>query len=193
MTDLKTNQLLASALQTAAVAHKGGLRKGKEVPYIVHPVEVALTLQEYGKSEEVIAAGLLHDTLEDTDVTKEDLEAEFGREITDLVIGASEKLTGRDDKPWEERKEHTVQYLKTAPRKIKYISCADKLSNIRSMIREYEEVGADLWDKFTRGYQKQKWYYNSLVESLQELEGEEMYRQLKLAVRHLFKKKTYFV
>ena len=185
---LNKNKLIAKALKVAAKAHRGGNRKGgDEIPYIVHPVEAAMVLQENEMSDKIIAASLLHDTLEDTDLTINDIEDKFGKEITQLVLGASEKLKDRENTSWEERKKNTIEHLKQADKDVQYIACADKLSNIRSMIRDYDEIGDKLWPRFTRGYQKQKWYYTNLVDSLKALEGLKMYEQFKLAVDYLFK------
>ena len=192
--------MIRKALEYAAVYHKEGVRKGSNVPYIVHPFEVALILQENGMEEKIIVAGLLHDTLEDTELTAEQLKEEFGEDILQLVLGASEVLEAREETLWEERKKHTIEYLKTAPIDVKYIVCADKLSNIRSMLAEYEKKGEKFWDYFMNGdkkiggseysreykREKQKWYYESLVKNLQELEGLKMYEELKEAVRELF-------
>ncbi|MCK8825741.1 HD domain-containing protein [Fuchsiella alkaliacetigena] len=183
---LSTNLLMIRALELAAKEHEGDKRKGRDIPYIVHPVEVAMILQEDGVDEELIAAALLHDTLEDTELSEEQLRARFNDRIVELVLGASEELEDRDNTSWEKRKEHTVNYLKEAPHEVKLIACADKLSNIRSMIRDYERVEDELWDRFNRGYEKQKWYYQSLVESLEDLQGIKMYEQFKLAVEYLF-------
>lgn len=192
--------MIRKALEFAAVYHKEGVRKGSNVPYIVHPFEVALILQENGMEERIIAAGLLHDTLEDTELTTEQIRQEFGDDILQLVLGASEELEAREETLWEERKKHTIEYLKTAPIDVKYIVCADKLSNIRSMLADHEKKGEKFWDKFmnsdkkiggseySREYkrEKQKWYYENLVKNLQELEGLKMYEELKEAVRELF-------
>ena len=192
--------MIRNTLKFAAVDHKEGVRKGSNVPYIVHPFEVALILQENGMEERIIAAGLLHDTLEDTELTTEQIRQEFGDDILQLVLGASEELEAREETLWEERKKHTIEYLKTAPIDVKYIVCADKLSNMRSMLAEYEKEGEKIWDcfmngdkkingsKYSREYkrEKQKWYYENLVKNLQELEGLKMYEELKEAVRELF-------
>ena len=192
--------MIRKALEFAAVYHKEGVRKGSNVPYIVHPFEVALILQENGMEERIIAAGLLHDTLEDTELTTEQIRQEFGDDILQLVLGASEELEAREETLWEERKKHTIEYLKTAPIDVKYIVCADKLSNIRSMLADHEKKGEKFWDKFmnsdkkiggseySREYkrEKQKWYYENLVKNLQELEGLKMYQELKEGVRNLF-------
>jgi (p)ppGpp synthase/HD superfamily hydrolase len=185
--ELNKNKLIADAIKVTAKAHQGGTRKGgDEIPYIIHPVEVAITLQKNEMSDEIIAAGLLHDTLEDTHLKVEDLTDIFGKKITELVIGASEELDNRENTSWEKRKEYTINHLKNADLEIKYIACADKLSNIRSMIRDYDRIGDELWERFNRGYDKQKWYYENLVNSLEDLKGIDMYEQFKSAVNYLF-------
>src|SRR6056297_280460 len=104
------SELIAKALRIAALYHKGQNRKGKEIPYIVHPVEVAMILQRNKMDDELIAAALLHDTLEDTELEENDLQEMFNDRITELVLGATEPLKNRDNIPWEERKEHTIKY-----------------------------------------------------------------------------------
>lgn len=183
----KKNKIIARALEVSTRAHNGHYRKGNnKIPYIVHPFEVALILQENNMSDQIIAAGLLHDTLEDTEMTIEYLKEELGEVIAEFVLGASEKLKNRSNTCWETRKEHTIKHLKKANIEIQCIICADKLSNIRSMIRNHDEIGDQLWNRFNRGYQKQKWYYTNLVKSLDDLEGMEMYKQFKIAVDYLF-------
>lgn len=178
--------MINKAIAVAAKAHESHYRKVTNDPYIVHPFEVALILQENGASQEVIVAGILHDTLEDTDLTKEDIRAIFGDGILNLVLEASEELEGRESRPWNERKLYTVEHLKKASRQVKMITCADKLSNIRSMIKGYREMGDKLWDKFNAPYEKQKWYYHGLVQSLKGIDEFKMYGQFKKAVNYLF-------
>lgn len=181
------NCLINKAIEMAAKAHKEQNRKVTDTPYIVHPFEVALILQENGAGEEVIASGILHDTLEDTDLKKKDIKEVFGDKILEFIIGASEELENRENTPWHDRKLHTIEHLKNAPLEVKMISCADKLSNIRSMIKGYNEMGDKLWDRFNAPYEKQKWYYQSLIQSLTALDGFKMYKQFKEAVNYLFK------
>lgn len=180
------NNLINSAIEMAAKAHNGQCRKVSDIPYIVHPFEVAMILQENGIKKEVIAAGILHDTLEDTNVTPEDIKEKFGEEILRLVLGASEELEDRNRRPWKERKIHTIESVKNVSEDILCITCADKLSNIRSMIKDYNEKGEKLWSKFNAPYEEQKWYYENLVKSLERLEGYKMYDQFKVAVDYLF-------
>lgn len=159
-------------------------RKGNDnIPFLVHPVEVAMILQENNMPEEVVIAGLLHDTL----ITQRDIEIEFGKKVLELVLGASEKLEGRENTDWKTRKLYTIQYLTKAPLDVKYVSCADKLSNIRSMLRDYEEIEERLWERFNeKNPKEQKWHYESLVESLRELESLKMYTEFENSVTTLF-------
>ena len=185
------NKLVAKAMEYAAKAHRGDTRKGGDVPYFVHPCEVAMILKENSFEDKIVAAGLLHDTLEDTDIKKEDLREEFGEEILELVLSASEKLEGRDERSWDKRKRNTVNFLKNeANFKNKAVACADKLSNARSIFRDLETADIsdrkEFWQRFSEPRSKQKWYYNSLVKSLKELEGLKMYNEFKEVVAEIF-------
>jgi len=186
------NTLINNALIIAAKIHKDQTRKGTDIPYIVHPFEVALILQENGADEDMIAAGLLHDVLEDGDLDLEFIKNEIRLKLNDrvlqYVIGASEKLENRKSTPWIDRKSHTLDYLKdkNTPREIKMISCADKLSNARSLVRDLKTEGDNLWNRFNAGYEMQKQYYEGLVESLKDLEGLKMYEEFKEVVKAIF-------
>lgn len=116
-----------------------------------------------GCSEEVIAAGILHDTVEDTPVTLEQIKEEFGDYVMELVQGASEPDKSLS---WEDRKKHTLEYLRTAPLDIKCMGCADKLHNAWSIIQDLQEHGESVWERFNRGKEQQLWYYKGVYESL---------------------------
>lgn len=148
----------------ATRAHRGQVRKGTDIPYISHPYAVGLILQKAGCREEVVSAGIMHDLLEDTDVTLEQIRVKFGLEVAGIVEGCSEP--NHDDLPWETRKEHTITYLKTAPIEVRLVACADKLHNVRSMLVDYSRVGEELWKRFKRGREKQEWYYRAVAASL---------------------------
>lgn len=151
-----------SALRFATDAHSGQFRKGTTIPYIVHPVAVMQHLIKHNATSDAIAAGILHDTLEDTDVTEADLRQIFGDRIADLVVGASEP-----DKTlsWEQRKQHTLDTLsKVQDLEQLMIVCADKLSNISSIASDIAEHGDNVWLRFKRGYELQKWYYCGLAD-----------------------------
>ncbi len=158
--------LVDTALSFAARAHRDQVRKGTDTPYIVHPVGVMLALQAAGESDpELLAAALLHDTLEDAGVTAETLAALFGPRVAEIVAGASEPFA-RDD-PWEARKQHTVAFLRTAPRAIQLVAAADKLHNLSAMVADHAAHGEQLWDRFNRGRAEIGWYYRAVTASLQ--------------------------
>ena len=127
----KTLTLLDHAIIFATKAHSGTTRKGTNVPYIVHPIEAAAIVSAMTDDEEVIAAAVLHDVIEDTEATREDLLARFGRRITDLVMNESEDK--RRNLPaaltWKTRKQETITFLETeADTDAKMLALADKLA-----------------------------------------------------------------
>ena len=154
---------LDKALRFAATAHSGQVRKGTEVPYIVHPVAVFSILQQQNCPEPVVIAGLLHDTVEDTDIQISDIDAEFGSKVADIVNACTEP-----DKtlPWERRKAFMIERAKTADIFVKWVLCADKYHNLLSMSHDFQTMGDQLWTRFSRGYEPQKWYMQSMVEAL---------------------------
>jgi (p)ppGpp synthase/HD superfamily hydrolase len=162
---MKDHILINSALNFAALAHANQKRKSTEVPYIVHPVGVMMVLVECGVTDpELLAAALLHDTLEDTGTTLDELSAIFGERVAEIIDGCSEP---DKSETWEHRKEHTIAYLKLAPREIALVSAADKLHNVRSMLIDYETLAQGLWTRFKRGPVENAWYYRSVLQSLQ--------------------------
>ncbi|WP_409276087.1 HD domain-containing protein [Neobacillus sp. SCS-31] len=178
-------QLIDKALRFAAEAHEGQYRKGTKTPYITHPVAVGMLLLKHGYSEELVAAGILHDTVEDTDATLQDIEKRFGRKVAEVVAGCSEP-----DKTlsWEERKEHTIEFLKTTSNEIRAVACADKLHNIASMLDDVAQGGDEVWSRFNRGRDKQEWYYRSLLDSLGSQGTFPLLEELKTAVQTAFGK-----
>jgi (p)ppGpp synthase/HD superfamily hydrolase len=153
--------MIFKAIDFATRAHSGQYRKGTKIPYITHPLNVAKTLIQLECSETIIAAGILHDTLEDTRVTFDELLEIFGREIANLVSLTSEP--NKSDWIWENRKAHTLKYLKTSSEQVLILSLADKLDNIRSFREDHERIADKLWKRFNRPKEKQKWYYEELA------------------------------
>jgi (p)ppGpp synthase/HD superfamily hydrolase len=156
-------EMVEKALHIASKAHEGQYRKLTEIPYITHPVAVGMLLMKAGYPDNVVAAGILHDTVEDTSLTLEDLKREFGEKTAEIVAGCSEPDKSLS---WEKRKEHTIEFLKTASKEIRAVACADKLHNIRSIRNDYELIGDEVWERFKRGKEKQRWYFMNVVESL---------------------------
>jgi (p)ppGpp synthase/HD superfamily hydrolase len=176
--------LIHKAIEFATMAHKKQLRKGGDIPYIIHLFEVALILAKNGASDEVICARILHDTLEDTNTTKQDLIEHFGEKIASLVCANSENKT----LSWEERKQETIDYITTeATEEELLVICADKLSNIKSIKYDYDKLGDKLWSRFKRGYIEQKWYYLGLSKALSRLENHDIYKEFKAICRKVFK------
>lgn len=155
--------IIEKAINFAAKAHNGQTRKATDIPYITHPFAVGMLLQKANCTDEVIAAGILHDTLEDTSATYEELTEQFGSYIASLVRAASEhdkSLT------WEVRKQYTIDKLKDAKLEEIQIITADKLHNLRSIRTDIEENGENIWNRFNRGKLDQQWYYSSIVNEL---------------------------
>ncbi len=174
------------AKEFAIKAHNGQRRKSdKEKPMIIHPIDVANILSEYGYDDNVIAAGYLHDVLEDTKYTKEDLLTEFNEDVVSLVLGASEKDKSLS---WEERKTETINTIKDFDLRHKAVVCADKISNLEDMRIIFEIKGEKNFSAFKRGYEKQKWYYTEVYNSLKYNidENNIMLNRLKLLIDDIF-------
>lgn len=157
------NNIYEKAVVFAARAHANQTRKGDGTPYIVHPFIVATMLREQGCSLNAIIAGLLHDTVEDTSVSIHNIETEFGQDVAAIVALCTEPEKSMQ---WEARKRHTIEIIKTASLDAKYVICADKLHNLRSLIEAHKKLGDDVWSRFNRGYKDQKWYAESMLKSI---------------------------
>lgn len=155
--------MINQAIIFATNAHAGQVRKVSHSPFILHPLAVGCLLGDVGETEEIVVAGILHDTVEDTDSTLEDIREKFGENIATLVDGCSENK----NLSWKERKEHTIESLKTASDKVCIITCADKIHNLQGSVTGIKELGADFFFHFKKGYDEQKWYYGSIKDVLQ--------------------------
>lgn len=181
---IKKMNLIEKAIKVAAKAHKQQYRKDSDIPYIIHPYAVGMILMQYGCSEEIIAAGILHDTVEDTELTFEDISSLFGEYVEQLVRGASEK---NKELTWEERKQHTIDSLQHAQKDVCLVVCADKLHNLRSIRKDIEQIGVYAWTRFKRGKEKQEWYYRSVTEKLEKkLQNHQLIIQLKNEISKVF-------
>jgi (p)ppGpp synthase/HD superfamily hydrolase len=153
---------LYDAIELAARAHHRQVRKGTEIPYVVHPLAVAGILIRANGPESLVIAGILHDTIEDTPLTIDEIRSQFGQAVADLVLGLSEP----DKKAsWEKRKSHTLDYLQhTATDNVLLVSIADKLDNVRAIREGLEVDGESFWLRFNRPREMQAWYYLRLAE-----------------------------
>lgn len=172
------------AFMFALNVHGGQTRKDGK-PYITHPFSVAMELAKNGANDELICAGLLHDTIEDGGVTPDELKREFGEEVLRLVLFDTEnkKLS------WKERKDATLLALENCDRKCAMLICADKLSNIRDLADGLKDEGKSFWNKFKYGRDRQEWLFCEYVEVLSRLSNLKMYDELKQAVETVFNKR----
>jgi (p)ppGpp synthase/HD superfamily hydrolase len=178
---------LDRALAVSATAHRHQERKGSQVPYIIHPVHVAILLMRHDFPEEVIVAALLHDVVEDTTVTVEELARDFGPEVARLVAAVSEqKLEGTELLPWRHRKEAQLAHLKSADRHIAAIKTADALHNLRATLSDLHRQGNQVWQRFRGSQTEHLWYYESLSEVLKSKLGDHpLSHELAQAIREL--------
>lgn len=177
--------MINKAIDFAVWAHKDQFRKGTQIPFILHPMEVGIIVSKMTSDEEIISAAFLHDTVEDCPhVTIGDIRNEFGDRIAAMVDCESEDKS----KTWMERKSHTIFYLKEmASKEVRYIALGDKLANIRSLVKDYREEGDKLWNRFNMKDKKmQGWYYRSIIDSLNSMEAYPEYQEYVELVHSLF-------
>jgi len=157
--------LIHEAIIFATQKHGNAKRKGTDIPYITHPMEVMQILSENSYSKKVIIAGILHDTLEDTDTSREEIMNIFGEDVLFIIDAESEDKS----KTWHERKQATIDHLQTASIEIKAVCLADKLANLRSMSTDHETEGENLWNRFNASKADIEWYYRSVFNKLSNL------------------------
>lgn len=156
---------LHMAIQVAARAHKGQVRKCTNIDYLVHPMEVLEILSELGADTNLKIAGILHDTVEDTDLELSEIRDSFGEDVAELVG----KHTEDKSKTWQQRKTEGIQILQQSDRRYKMLILADALSNLRSMDADYQQMGEALWERFKAPVEKQAWYYGAMRDALAPL------------------------
>ncbi len=175
--------MIQKAARFAIKAHEGMVRKGGSMPYIYHPMEVALLVSRMTQDAEVIAAAYLHDVLEDTSVTAEELGQVFGSRVLALVQAETEDKS----LSWEERKGHTIRHLEHASLEIKILTLGDKLSNIRATARDYMVMGDEIWARFNeRRKELHKWYAKGILDGLKDMEEYPAYQEYKDLYQFVF-------
>ena len=184
-------ELLDRAIIFAVHAHAGTERRGKGYPYIVHPMEAVEIVATMTADQELLAAAALHDTVEDTEVTVEQLRAEFGERIASLVADESEVMPEcmTEEASWHQRKQAAIDRLAKASHDAKIVALGDKLSNMRAIARDYADIGDALWSRFhAKDPKDHEWHYRGLADALGELEGTEAYREFKSLINQVFSK-----
>ena len=143
---VERSPLVADALEMARRAHAGQIRNGSGgMPYIEHPQAVAALLAGHGYDDEVLAAALLHDVVEDSDTTVEELRERFGDRVADLVAALSDDESIDD---YRERKDEHRERVRAADGDAFAIYAADELTNVRTIRRAYEQEGERVRSEF---------------------------------------------
>lgn len=198
--------MIVKAFELAHKLHKGQYRKGEgRIPYIVHPMKVATILIKFKQPQYVVAAGFLHDIVEDTGFTLNELKKDFNKDVVRLVEMATE--LDHQKYSWKERKDHMINKVKDARKDEKILVCADKLANVTDMIYDYKRMKAEVWMQFIDHFPKEKdrdklvewyyqyseWYYRSMLESLaagkDSIKNTMIFKDYKRAINRLYKKK----
>lgn len=181
---------IEKAFLFACKAHKGFKRKGFEQEYIFHPLEVLNLASIITNDEDVLCAALLHDTVEDTGTSIEDIENEFGERVKEIVAGETEdkkpQITKKDS--WISRKQETIDRLaQEEDIGIKIVCLCDKVSNLRSLQLLYFEKGDAMWDIFNNKDPKQhRWYYENILNNLNELKDSAVYKEMNMLIHNIF-------
>ncbi len=151
-------------MRMAASGHASQVRKDDSSPYIVHPVVVSLILAKHGFPDTVLAAGLVHDLVEDTPLTMEELRDALGDEVADIVAS----VTHDDTLPWEEKKRGYIESVRNGSDAAKAVATADKIHNAESLIAAHARLGTGLWAHFNAGREKKLWFEVAMLQMLKE-------------------------
>jgi len=184
-------QLLDRAIVFAVRAHAGTERRGKGFPYIVHPLEAVEIVATMTADQELLAAAALHDTVEDTDVTVEQLRAEFGDRIAAQVASESDIVVegASEEQSWHARKQAAIDRLARASHDAKMVALGDKLSNMRAIARDYATQGDKLWNLFhAKDPKDHEWHYRGLADALRELKDTFAFQEFEQLINQVFKR-----
>ncbi len=182
-------ELLDRAIVFAVRAHAGTERRGKGFPYIVHPLEAVGIVATMTNDQELLAAAALHDTVEDTDVTLEQIRDEFGERIAALVAAETDVPHSEvlDVECWRKRKQAAIERLASASLDAKMVALGDKLSNMRAIARDYAVRGDELWNLFrSKDRKDHEWHYRGLADSLHELHDTFAYKEFEQLIEQVF-------
>jgi len=181
--------LLDRAIIFAVRAHGGTERRGKGFPYIVHPMEAMEIVATITSDQELLAAAALHDTVEDTAVTVEEIRSEFGERIASLVAAESDVFEEgvSEEDSWHVRKKAAIDRLARASHDAKIVALGDKLSNMRAIARDYAVKGDELWNLFhAKDRRDHEWHYRGLADSLRELSDTFAFKEFEQLINQVF-------
>ncbi|MFA6503031.1 MAG: HD domain-containing protein [Candidatus Paceibacterota bacterium] len=154
---------IKKAIQFAARKHHGHMRVSstteEPLPYITHLFSVALLVAEDGAHDDVVTAALLHDTVEDTDTTREEIAKAFNEHVAELVEAVSEDKS----LAWKERKQEYLRRMEQVSDEALLIAIADKVDNVESRIEEYEKEGEAFLARWKRPNGDYLWFYGEAL------------------------------
>ena len=182
-------ELLDRAIIFAVKAHAGTERRGKGFPYIVHPMEAMEIVATITPDQELLAAAALHDVVEDTEISADEIRREFGDRIAALVVAESDVFVEgvSEEDSWHDRKQAAMDRLAAAPRDAKIVAMGDKLSNMRAIARDYAVKGDELWKIFhAKDPKDHELHYRGLAAALEELKDTFAYREFVKLIDQVF-------
>lgn len=182
--------ILEKAIVFATEAHEGQTRKLAKTPYILHPLEVAAIAATVTGDMSVMAAAVLHDTIEDCGITEQQIRDSFGDRVADLVVSETENrsLSGTAEQTWQKRKEDSIAVLKNSDDiGVKILWLSDKLSNMRSFYRMYIKNKDELFSGLHQKDPKvQGWYYKTIAGCLTDLSDTPAYKEYVELINKVF-------
>jgi len=187
--DFLDSTLLDKAIIFAVKAHANMERRGKGFPYIVHPLEAVEIVSTITSDQHLLAAAVLHDVIEDTDCTEEQLRKEFGDRIADLVVSESDVYIGGEssEESWHRRKEEAINRILNSSYESKIVAMGDKLSNMRAIARDYFKMGDSLWNIFhEKRRSEHEWHYRGLAMALSQLSDTAAYKEFVILLDSVF-------
>ena len=179
------------AIKLAVNAHSGQTRKTDSSPYILHPMEVAAIVGDMTDDLDVLAAAVLHDAVEDTSISVDEIGSKLGERVAQLVDAETEdKRDGRaPEDTWKARKEESLRVLAASTdRDVKILWLGDKLANLSAIHRAWAKDGDAVWQKFHQHDPKEQgWYYRSVADLLQaDLGDTPAWKQYDRLIRTMF-------
>ena len=185
-------ELVSEAIAFAVKAHDQMRRKKSDAPYILHPMEAAVIVGTMTSDQNLIAAAVLHDVVEDAGITIEEIQEKFGRRVRELVESETEdKRAGLPPtETWHIRKEESLNVLKnTKDIDVLMVWLGDKLANMRAIYRDFKVEGGAMWQRFNqKDIHEQAWYYRSIVELTKPLSDTSAWLEYKTLTELVFGK-----
>lgn len=179
------------AIRFAVDAHANTERRGKGFPYVIHVLEAMEIVASISNDPELLAAAALHDTVEDTSVTIDQIRRNFGDRVAAIVESESDTLEASvpEEDSWIKRKQIAIDRLAAAPLDSKIVAMGDKLSNMRAIARDYRHQGDELWKIFhaPNGKPDHEWHYRGLAASLSDLSNTDAYLEFTRLIDETFK------